>query len=192
MTFYCSLWCQQNGGEIIGIIFFLIIVLFQFIKAVLDARGSKIEEEKKKKELQELLESESSPRPSGPRPSKKGGERKRLQRESTSDVSARNEMRSSRNVLSRELAPQGEGARFEAAPGTFDAAQVVASTIEPTVKPTLESMTGIYEAPPGGDEQGNSSLIPDIYKLLHHPDGMRQAVILAEILKRPGDPSSHR
>jgi hypothetical protein len=90
-----------------------------------------------------------------------------------------------RRILSRELAPQGEGTRFEADPGTFDSTAIVSPSIEPTVKPTLESMTGIYEASPTSSEMQDQPLTLDIQRLIVRPEGIRQAIILAEILKQP-------
>ena len=87
--------------------------------------------------------------------------------------------------LVRELAPQGEGSRFDVRPGTLDGTLILTPSVEPTVQPTLESMTGIYDAPPGGEQAAQTPLAVDIFQMLTTPGGIRQAVVLGEILKRP-------
>ncbi|MDR0870449.1 MAG: hypothetical protein LBN39_06610, partial [Planctomycetaceae bacterium] len=88
-----------------------------------------------------------------------------------------------RGTLSKELNPLGEGTRIEAAPGTLNASQIVAPSIEPTVKPELESLTGIYETTASGVVQNVQTF--DAKKMLTQPDGIRQGIIWSEILKRP-------
>ncbi|MDR0521042.1 MAG: hypothetical protein LBH00_04210 [Planctomycetaceae bacterium] len=83
-------------------------------------------------------------------------------------------------TLVRQLPPQGEGRRFDAAPGTFDAAAVVAPSIDPSVKPQLESITGIYEQAANTPYSSASSPV-NIAEWLARPENIRQAVITAEI-----------
>ena len=90
-----------------------------------------------------------------------------------------------RQALSKKLSPQGEGQRFETAPGTLDASQIVASTIDPSMKPELESITGIYEEGAMFAERSKPAITLNIADFLAKPEGIVQAVILAEILNRP-------
>ena len=94
--------------------------------------------------------------------------------------------RSGKQALVKQLAAQGEGERFEADPGTLDTSQIVAPTIDPTVKPELESITGIYEQGALFGEKPVAAVTLDVAAWLAQPEGICQAVILAEILNRPG------
>lgn len=179
-----SVWAQQGGaGELIWGLIIFCVVIFQAVRAFLEARAAQTTQQAEKEKPPLAME-----------PKK---ERKRPRQtlsippEEASDRKEKND-RPHRKALSRELAPQGEGARFDAAPGTFDEAKLVASSIEPTVKPTLESMTGIYEASPTSSELPDQPLTLDIQKLIARPDGIRQAILLAEILKRPEELPSFR
>jgi len=103
-------------------------------------------------------------------------------------VDARTDSSSSqRQALVKRLAPQGQGQRFEADPGTLDAASIVASTIDPTVKPELDSMTGIYEQDAAAKATRRTAPTIELHisDCLKTPEGICQAVLLAEILKRP-------
>ena len=88
-------------------------------------------------------------------------------------------------ALSRKLGTQGEGQRFEVAPGTLDTTQIVAPTIDPTVRPDLGSITGIFEEGAQVGRKTVESVSLDIGNLLSKPEGIVQAVILAEILNKP-------
>jgi hypothetical protein len=87
--------------------------------------------------------------------------------------------------LSKKLSPQGEGQRFETAPGTLDTAQIVAPTIDPSMKPELESITGIYEEGAVFAERAKPAIALNIADFLAKPEGIVQAVIFAEIFNRP-------
>ena len=90
-----------------------------------------------------------------------------------------------RRALSKELAPQGEGLRFETDPGTLDITHIVAPTIDPTVKPELDSITGIYEEGAQFADKSNPAVTLNIADYLAKPEGIIHAIILAEILNRP-------
>ena len=90
-----------------------------------------------------------------------------------------------RQALSKKLSPQGEGQRFETAPGTLDTAQIVAPTIDPSMKPELESITGIYEEGAVFAERAKPAIALNIADFLAKPEGIVQAVIFAEIFNRP-------
>jgi hypothetical protein len=194
-----SLWSQAGGEPIIGAIICLLLVIAQILKAYFDARSARVGEEKNKpvQKSAQILTIDDQPDLNNPfsqtfsqtpvqtsqtAPTKLHRERKRTTRKQSLTTES---ARKTRGTLSRELAPQGEGVRFETATGTLDPSQIVASTIEPTVKPMLESMTGIYEASPTSSELLPQSLTFDVHNLIASPEGIRQAVLLSEILKRP-------
>lgn len=184
MDFHFDTLWSQAGGEFVGVVIFVILVILQMIKAVLDARNANTL--KKNGEQSIPTTNEAGERVIVPVRSKK--ERKKQNSDaftSQEEKLNKKEKRQRHQALSRELAPQGEGQRFEAAPGTFDASNIVTPSVEPTVNPVLESITGIYEADPNSTEQPDQPLTLDIQKLITRPEGIRQAIILAEILKRP-------
>jgi len=90
-----------------------------------------------------------------------------------------------RQALTKRLAPQGEGERFGVDPGTLDAANIVAPTIDPSVKPELDSITGIYEEGVQFGDRSKSAITLDIADYFARPEGIIHAVILAEVLNRP-------
>ncbi len=179
--FLLPLWAQGQGqgiGEFIGVIIFLLIVFFQFIRTVFEARKGEAASAPPPRSRQQRQEQQHRPPEREARPAPRpemAWEQDRIQEE---------EQRG-RTALVRELAPQGVGQRFEVAPGTLDASNLEGTSLEPTVKPTLDSMTGIYEASPTSEERPDQPLTLDIQKLMARPEGIRQAIILAEILKRP-------
>lgn len=173
------LWAQQGQGigEFIGVIVFLLIVFFQFLKTVFEARKG---------------EAASAPPPRSRQEQSTEKRQQPARRERESRPAAREaaptqtqEEQRNRGVLSRELAPQGVGQRFDVDPGTLDTSHLENASLEPTVRPTLDSMTGIYEAAPVSEESPDQPLTLDIQRLMARPEGVRQAIILAEILKRP-------
>lgn len=185
MNHFFILWGQQGGGaEIIWAIVFIIFVIFQFFRASFEARKAQAIQQQEDEERRKKSNDSKQQLQANRNHKKKDQyisstfERKSLESE--------NEVRRDRKkVLAKELAPQGEGRRFEADPGTLDMTSLIAPSIEPTVKPTLDSMTGIYEAAPTSSELQDQPLTSDIQKLIAKPEGIRQAIILAEILKRP-------
>jgi hypothetical protein len=197
------LWSQAGGEQIIGAIIFLLLVIAQIFKAYFDARSARIGEEKNKPVQKSARQPTVDEQSDSENPfsqtlsqipvqtaqtaqTKPLRERKRTTRKQYRVTETAVEPdRKTRGTLSRELAPQGEGARFETSTGTLDPLQIVAPTIESTVKPMLESMTGIYEASPTSAELQPQSLTFDVHKLIASPEGIRQAVFLSEILKRP-------
>ncbi|GHT14998.1 hypothetical protein FACS1894170_12420 [Planctomycetales bacterium] len=89
-----------------------------------------------------------------------------------------------RQPLIRTLMPQGEGSRFDAAPGALDTSSIVSSAVEATVQPQLESLTGIYEQVQPYNESGgtNAAGLP---RFLTSMEDIRSAVVLAEIFGPP-------
>ena len=165
----------------IGLIIFVLIIVFNAIKAMVEARFAEAEKQKERQTPEDSFDSDSKNAPPPIRQPVR--QRERPNRKPLSGTET--ETRKPRSSLSRELAEQGAGARFEADPGTLDTSHLEGPSLESTVKPTLESMTGIYEAAPNSTELGDQPLTIDIQKLITRPEGIRQAVILAEILKRP-------
>ena len=91
-----------------------------------------------------------------------------------------------RQALSKKLSPQGEGERFGVDPGTLDTAHIVSPTFDSSVKPELESITGIYEeGAVYAEKSGQTAVTLNIADCFAKPEGIVQAVILAEILNRP-------
>jgi hypothetical protein len=119
------------------------------------------------------------------KPVKTKPKRKQLQQETVSNVYEMEYDLPKRQALSKKLPPQGEGSRFDTAPGTLDAAKVVVPMIDPTVKPELESMTGIYEQESTLTPKSSPPLSLNIVDWFAKPEGLCRAVILAEILNRP-------
>ena len=93
-----------------------------------------------------------------------------------------------KKALVKTLATQGEGHRFVADPGTLDTTNIVAPTIDPTVKADLGSMTGIYEdqsAAARATRRTAPTVEVPLLDILQRPEGICQAIILAEIMNRP-------
>ena len=189
---FLHLWSQQQIGiaELLQALFLLLLIV---VPTVLKFFGEQTAQKERKrlteKDLKEkLLDAfqtavAEEPREEPvvrPRPKK---ERKRKQPELVMETD--NEFPTRGTPLVRELAPQGEGSRFDAKPGTLDSSQILSPSVEPTVQPTLESMTGIYDAPPGGESSAQALLTVDLFRVLTTPNGVRQAVVLGEILRRP-------
>ena len=195
-SFLFPLWAQQQEPHwlvVLGQLLFLLLIFV--VPTVLKFFGEQAAQKERQRlaktdeDLQEKLldafraaVTEESREEQVVRPRLKK-DRKRRQIESVLEADA--ELPTRGTPLVRELAPQGEGSRFDAQPGTLDASQILAPSIEPTVQPTLESMTGIYDAPPGGEQNAQTPLAVDIFRMLTTPGGVRQAVVLSEILRRP-------
>jgi len=94
-----------------------------------------------------------------------------------------------KKALVKALAPQGEGHRFVADPGTLDTTNIIAPSIDPTVKADLGSMTGIYDQQSAAARAATRKTAPtvelNLFNILQRPEGICQAVILAEIMNRP-------
>ena|GEM_PF-1873733 len=88
-------------------------------------------------------------------------------------------------ALSKKLSPQGEGHRFYADPGTLNVSQIVTPSIDPTVKPDLYSITGIYEEGALFADRSQPAISINLADTLAQPNGIIQAVILAEIFNKP-------
>ena len=185
-------WAQQQIGigELIQLLFLILIVVVPtvlrfFGEHAAQKQRQRLTEEEVQKHLLDAFNAavaeESREEPViRPRPKK---ERKRKPTDSVLATDAEPPTRGT--PLSRELAPQGEGSRFDAKPGTLEASQILTPSVEPTVQPTLESMTGIYDVHYGGETNTQMPLVVDMFRMLTTPDGVRQAIVLSEILRRP-------
>jgi hypothetical protein len=184
-------WSQVGGEPFIGLIIFLLLVIAQILKAYFDTRS--VQPADKAKQAQKPIQNLElddpfqnnvviSQTPKPPRERKRSPRKQPLTTETAPEHT-----RKPRGILSRELAPQGEGSRFETTTGTLNSSQIIAPSITPVVKPTLESLTGIYDTPPVSSELQSQSLVLalDVKEMTASPEGLRQAVILSEILKRP-------
>jgi len=189
-----SLWAQQNGfAELVKLLIVLLIIVVPAVIKFFGELAAKTDRRRREElAIEKHLRDVFSQTPTDkevpeavlgrPRPKK---ERKRKRAELVLEPIDEHTIRGM--SLSRELAPQGEGSRFESRPGTLDGSLVLTPSIESTVQPTLDSMTGIYDAPSGSAHSAQTSLAVDIYRMLTTPSGIRQAVILGEILRRPTD-----
>ena len=172
-------------GSIIAVIFAIIMIVTHIIKSIKEAA-----EVAKQQQLQQLkidtdddeLVIVARSKPNRPPKASKQRPISRRPLEETLDIY---DPPPKRQALSRALSPQGEGQRFNADPGTLDTTRIVAPTVDPTVKPELESITGIYEEGVQFADRSKSAISLDIADYLAKPEVIIQAVIFAEILNRP-------
>jgi len=180
--------------QIIGAVIFLIIIIAQIIKSI---RESSLQQQPKANNGgDELILTNSSKsgkqqptkqtKPTKQRPPERQVWRSELVRRderSVFDVPRTESPRHS--ALVKELSPQGEGHRFAVDPGTFDTTNIVAPSIDPMVKPQLDSITGIYEQGVTFGETAKPAITLNLAEWLSKPEGICQAVIFAEIMNRP-------
>jgi hypothetical protein len=182
-------------GAIGTIIVAIIIIVAHIIKAIREnanaAKQSPPDRDEEQLPFVTRPKSSKQPKPSQ-QPSKhysKGTKQRSLTRQPLGegwDISDDGNTRpSQRLALSKALSPQGEGHRFDADPGTLDTAHIVAPTIDPMVNPQLESITGIYEEGAMFADRSQSAITLNIADLFAKPEGIVQAVLFSEILKRP-------
>ena len=164
--------------QIIGAIIFILLIIAHIIKSIRDAAPP--QQPNAKKEQADELVVVARPKPSK-QPTKPS--RQRLAERSVFENTRAEPPR--QTSLVKKLSPQGEGQRFAVDPGTLDAANIVASTIDPTVKPELDSITGIYEQGVSFSESVPPAITLNIADWLARPEGICQAVLCAEILNRP-------
>jgi len=174
-------------GTIITLIFAIIVIVTHIIKAIRESA------EAAKQSPPDLDDDElvlvSRPKPGKQSKQSKGTKQRSLARqplgEGWDSLSDRDSQPSQRQALSKKLSPQGEGQRFDADPGTLDSAHIIAPTIDSTVKPELESITGIYEEGVVFADKSKPAVTLNLADYLVKPEGIVHAVILSEILKRP-------
>lgn len=166
--------------DTIGILIFVIIMILAHIFKAIKENAEAAKQQKSDREEEDRVIVQR------PKPVKQPRENKQRSpvRQSLGDalnISASPK----RQALSKELSAQGEGHRFDTAPGTLDSARIVAPTIDPSVKPELESITGIYEEGAVYAERSKSAITLNIADFLSKPEGIVRAIIFAEILDRP-------
>ena len=162
---------------IITLIFVILMIVAHVIKAIKESSEAAKQQPPSKEELVIVT------RPKPGKQSKVNKQRSLVRQPlgDTSDVYSPHKQQ----ALSKRLTPQGEGQRFEADPGTLDAASIVAPTIDPSVKPALESITGIYEEGALFADRSKPAFTLNIAECLAKPEGIIQAVVLAEVLNQP-------
>jgi len=183
-------------GTIITVIFVIIMIIAHIIKAIKESAEA-VKQPSPEIEEEELV-IVNRPKPDKQSKSPKQLKSSRQSKESKHRSLTRQPLgegwdtlddgdtrQSHRLALSKKLAPQGEGHRFDADPGTLDSAQIVAPTIDPTVRPQLDSITGIYEEGALFADRSQSAITLNIADYFAKPEGIVHAVLLSEILKRP-------
>jgi len=182
----------MDGGTIVGLIIAILMVIAHLVKSVkegLEARSGQASQP-----MSEAMDDElvliTQPKMS----KSKGNKQRQSERQSPKKVrsllgdslSESPQKQAPKQALTKKLSPQGEGERFVADPGTLDTTRIVAPTFDHTVKPELESITGIYEQEATSMGRGSAPAVTlNIADWLAKPEGICQAVILAEILNRP-------
>ena len=177
-------------GTIITLIFVIIMIVAHIIKAIKESAESA---KQPPPELEEELVIVPRPKPdrlSKPSKQSKGAKPRSLTRQPLGEgwdilADEGGSRPPQRQALSKKLAPQGVGHRFDADPGALDTAHIVSPTIDPSVKPHLESITGIYEEGALFADRSQPAVTLDIADYFSKPEGIVQAVLLSEILKRP-------
>ena len=174
--------------QIIGAIIFIILILAQLIKSIRESSASsqppKANQGKKDDVVVASRPKPSHSNPNKPRPSGQRPPERSLWRDERSvfDPPAESPRQ---KALVKKLSPQGEGQRFAVDPGTLNTTNIVAPTIDPHVKPELESITGIYEQGVTFGESPPPAISLNLADWLARPEGICQAVLFAEILNRP-------
>jgi hypothetical protein len=162
---------------IITLILVILMIVARVIKAVKETAGIVKQPPPPEEELVIIT------RPKPVKKSKASMQRTLVRQplEDTLDIS----VQPKRQALSQKLNPQGEGQRFDADPGTLDTERIVAPKIDPSVKPELESITGIYEEGAVFADRSRPAITLNIADFLAKPEGIIQAVIFAEVLNQP-------
>ncbi|MDR1484118.1 MAG: hypothetical protein LBT09_04770 [Planctomycetaceae bacterium] len=186
------------GANLTGFaIAFILYLIFHFIVSFSDARKTAIDRAKNNdKQQDQNIDYSATPDPpevheiiytSKPHEQKKKRNLRKPQPQLPIDIidDPTKDQKNTRRSLARELPQQGHGSRFEAAPGTLNAIQL-APTVEATVNPDLDSLTGIYDQPAqSSNDNSQSQNAINLYNILTTPEGVRNSVVLSEILNRP-------
>ncbi|MDR1480638.1 MAG: hypothetical protein LBJ00_17055 [Planctomycetaceae bacterium] len=181
------------GANWAGLLATAIVVIFYLIINAAERYAAAQKLDKLNKQKEQNMEQFENPEPaadqeivftSKPSDQKKKRNPKRSQPKISNDynTNSTNNQKEPRRALVRELPKQGHGARFEAAPGTLSSVQLTPQ-VEATVKPELDSLTGIYDQT--ADDNNTSQNTINLINLLSTPEGIREAIILSEILNRP-------
>jgi len=183
----------MEPGAIIALLFMIIMIITHILKSIREAaEAAKHQQQPEATEDEVIVIRPTEPIPTKPIKQQKPNKQRLTEGQPSKGLrSVFNEPKNEpfrQKALVKKLSPQGEGRRFVADPGTLDASNIVAPTIDPTVKPDLGSMTGIYEQQSAA-ARATRRTIPTIevnpLDFLQRPEGICQAVILAEIMNRP-------
>ena len=166
--------------QIIGGLIFILLIIAHIIKSIRDAAPQQ-PDGKKGKDSDVVIVTQ-------PKPSRQPAKPPKPSKPRLAERSIFEDARAEPNrqkTLVKKLSPQGEGQRFAVEPGTLDAGNIVAPTFDPSVKPELDSITGIYEQGVTFGESARPAITLNIAGWLAKPEGICQAVLFAEILNRP-------
>ena len=171
------------NGSIITLVIMILVIIAQIIKNIKES--AEAAQKQRPDEEEELV---IIARPKSGKQAKPGKQRS-LTRQPLDDgmsILSGDSKPAKRQALSKKLSPQGEGQRFDADPGTLDTEHLVSPTFDSTVKPELESITGIYEeGTVYGEKSRPAAITVNMADYLAKPEGIVHAVIFAEILKHP-------
>jgi len=180
--------------QIIGAIIFIIIIIAQIIRSIRESSSAQQQPKVNKGEADLVSTAPSKPNKQPAKQSKPVKQRP-PERQVWRSESAWRDERSvfddpnteapRQKALIKKLSPQGEGQRFAVDPGTLDTTNIVAPTIDPTVKPELDSITGIYEQGVTFGETAKPAITLNLADWFTKSEGICQAVIFAEIMNRP-------
>jgi hypothetical protein len=182
-------------STLVTVIIFVIYIIYHLVVSLSEARQSSINKAKDNKPIDQdinfntnsdqLTEQEIIYTSTPPKHKKKRNLRKPQPQLPIDIDNTPKEQKKIRQSLARELPQQGQGSRFEAAPGTFNNIQLT-PIVEATIKPDLDSLTGIYDqSTQNTTDNYQTQNIIHIHNLLTTPEGIRTSVILSEILNHP-------
>jgi len=169
-------------ANIIVVIFVIIMIISHLVKNIRDA-AEVAKQQQRQTDAEEDIVIITQQKPN--KPPKAIKQRPPVRQPLVDTLRSSEPSSQKRQALSKKLGTQGEGQRFEVAPGTLDASQIIAPTIDPTVRPDLGSITGIYEEGAQVGRKSRETITLNIADCLAKPEGIVQAVVLAEILNRP-------
>ena len=129
-------------ANIIVVIFVIIMIISHLVKNIRDA-AEVAKQQQRQTDAEEDIVIITQQKPN--KPPKAIKQRPPVRQPLVDTLRSSEPSSQKRQALSKKLGTQGEGQRFEVAPGTLDASQIIAPTIDPTVRPDLGSITGIYE-----------------------------------------------
>ena len=177
-------------GSIIALIFTIIVIITQLIKSIRESAEAAKHQQPVSMDDEEVVIIRPNKPPKQQKPSVQRQTVGQPQKGGLRSVFDEVKVESTRQTaLVKELSPQGEGRRFVADPGTLDVASIIAPKIDPTVKPDLGSMTGIYEQQSAAARAATRRITPtvelNLFDNLTRPEGLCHAIILAEIMNRP-------
>ena len=174
--------------QIIGALIFILLIIAHIIKSIRDTVPPKSPDAKRGQDSDVVIITQSKQSKQSAKPTKPSKKRLTEQSPLWNDRSVFDNTKTEaprQKALVKKLSPQGEGQRFAVDPGTLDTTNIVAPTFDPTVKPELDSITGIYERGVMFGESAQPAITLNITDWLARPESLCQAVICAEILNRP-------